>query len=172
MILSPTLKSSKMAKIISMDALRLKFQLGFWIRNHHLLRILWWALLWPLRRRGTKDIIQVLLEKSLAVCHIDYCWWSTLTENCDAQHLTTDHIVSFFENTCLATLKDKKLSKDELQLDAIKLSPNLQLQSLQPSLSVPHWSYQLWTWLHLAWTGLLLIFLLQSQAMIYIYKYD
>ena len=47
-------------------------------------------------------------KTSLSTCHIDHCWWSTLAENRDAWHLTFKHVVSFFESTSWATLKDKR----------------------------------------------------------------
>ena len=63
------------------------------------------ALRWPSRQRGTKEVIQVLLEKILYVGHRR---WSTLTENRVSWLLTTIHVVSSFENTHRAAPKRRR----------------------------------------------------------------
>ena len=47
-------------------------------------------------------------KKSLDTWHINYHLWSTLAENRNTWRLTTNHVVSSFENIRKATLKDKK----------------------------------------------------------------
>lgn len=59
-------------------------------------------------REAPKKRFKDCLKKSFVACHINHCQWSTLPENRNSWRLTTNHAVSFFENTCRATLRDKR----------------------------------------------------------------
>ena len=61
-------------------------------------------------RGAPKKQFKDCLKKSFGACDTDHCWLSTQIENCDAWHLTTNHIVSS-ENTHRAALKVKRYEK-------------------------------------------------------------
>ena len=90
-----------------------------------------WTLHYHCDRGALKKQIKNCWKKknSLSTCPIDHCQWSTLAENCNAWHLTINHVF-FFKNTNKAALKDKRLKRRNS-----KPWPNLQLLQLgQPVL--------------------------------------
>ena len=72
-----------------------------WIGNHHLPRITQCRKLSAghcdkgVPKKQSKDC----LKKTFGACNIDHYKLSTLAENCDAWHLTTNHIIFSLENT-------------------------------------------------------------------------
>ena len=79
----------------------------FRMGNHSLLRNIWYSTF------STKEEHQIsnsktAWKKSLAAGNIIYHQQSTLAENPVIWGLTTNHVVSSFENTHRATIKDKR----------------------------------------------------------------
>ena len=101
------------------------------MRNHYLPNIILYSELsighW---NKGVSKIWYK--KKSLGTCHINHHWWSSLGKNCDHWYLTTNHVVSSFENIHKTTFKDKR-HEEELQHYAIKPWGKLQLQLLKLS---------------------------------------
>ena len=59
-------------------------------------------------RRAPRKQYKNFLKRFFGACHINHHWWSTLAENCDTWYLTTNPVVSSFENTHRVALKDKR----------------------------------------------------------------
>ena len=97
-------------KIAIVETMVLKSQLReaeqfFWIGNHRLPRNI---LCSPLTIATRKIRYKDCLKKSFGSCYIDHHLKSTLAENCTAWRLTTNLVVSTFENTHRAVRKDKR----------------------------------------------------------------
>ena len=73
--------------------------------------------------RAPKKLFKNWLKKSFDTFRIDHCQWFILAENCVAWFLTTNHIVSFFENTYTATLKGKKCWRRSYKTMPSRLDP-------------------------------------------------
>ena len=86
----------------------------------------------------------------------------------EAWSLTTNHVISSFENTDMATLK-KKRSKGK-KCNSILSIPDQPDVLLQLYLSSSHRFYELWIYMLCAWTILFLIFIYEDSSNIYSIK--
>ena len=85
------------------------------MKNHHLPRIIPCEELYTghHNKRALKKWYRDCQKKSLGAWYINYWQWSTLAENCHSWHLSTNYVVSSFENTCRASLKDKRFREKD-----------------------------------------------------------
>ena len=114
------------AEITSIEAMLLKSQL--WWAGHVSRRgkmglpaqdsPVWWTLHWPPWRRGTKKHFKDSLNKTHSICYINHHQWSTQNVHSQACRRTIHLVVSNFEDSCRANLRETPKKEDPGSLNS------------------------------------------------------